>query len=192
MHALLHSVPPNLQQATANPRFHRRPPDTHRQVRNCLLWGHCSFFWVLLCTLFCLCPLGVCFPVLCKSWQLWGGVNGDLLLEGLCHTQVYCTQSPCSCSSPLLTHTSTGHTQTQFWLSLGAGLCVLVCTRFIWALWVSLVLWGLILNAISPLLPSFWGFFDLGHGVSPQSRMFQHCTATAPVPTISSKLQFFQ
>ena len=30
--------------------------------------------------------------------------------------------------------------------------------------------WGLILNAISPLLPSCWGFFfALGHGVSPQS-----------------------
>ena len=30
--------------------------------------------------------------------------------------------------------------------------------------------WGLILNVISPLLPSCWGFsFALGHGVSPQS-----------------------
>ena len=26
-------------------------------------------------------------PVLCKFWQLYGGVNGDLLQEGLCHTQ---------------------------------------------------------------------------------------------------------
>ena len=25
-------------------------------------------------------------PVLCKFWQLCGGVNGDLLQEGLCHT----------------------------------------------------------------------------------------------------------
>ena len=31
-------------------------------------------------------------PVLCKFWQLCGGVNGDLLQEGLCHTQVSCTQ----------------------------------------------------------------------------------------------------
>ena len=38
-------------------------------------------------------------PVLCKFWRLYGGVNGHLLQEGLCHTQVYCTQSPCS--SPL-------------------------------------------------------------------------------------------
>ena len=34
-------------------------------------------------------------PVLCKFWPLCGGVNGDLLQEGLCHTQVCCTQSPC-------------------------------------------------------------------------------------------------
>ena len=41
-----------------------------------------------------------------------GGVNGDLLQEGLCHTQFCCTQSPCLCSRPLLTHTSPGDTQT--------------------------------------------------------------------------------
>ena len=65
------------------------------------------------CTQDSVCPPGVCFPVLCKFWQLYGGVNGDLLQEGLCHTQVCCTQSPCPCSSPLLTRTSTGDTQTQ-------------------------------------------------------------------------------
>ena len=54
----------------------------------------------------------------CKFWQLCGGVNGDLLQESLCHTQVCCTQSPCPCGRPLLTHTSTGDTQTQFWLGL--------------------------------------------------------------------------
>ena len=60
------------------------------------------------CTRFCLCPPRVHFPVLCKFWQLYGGVNGDFLQEGLCHTQVCCTQSPCPCGSPLLTHTSSG------------------------------------------------------------------------------------
>ena len=45
-------------------------------------------------------------PVLCKFWWLCGGLNCDLLQEGLCQTQVYCTQSPCPHSSPLLTHTS--------------------------------------------------------------------------------------
>ena len=51
-------------------------------------------------------------PVLCKFWRLDGGVNGDLLQEGLCHTQVCCTQSPCPCSRPLLTCTFAGDTQT--------------------------------------------------------------------------------
>ena len=67
--------------------------------------------------LLCALPESVS-PVLCKFWQLYGGVNGDLLQEGLCHTQVYRTQSPWTCSRPLLTCTSAGDTQTQFWLSL--------------------------------------------------------------------------
>ena len=57
-------------------------------------------------------------PVLCKFWWLNGGANGDLLQEGLCHNQVYCTQSPCPCNSPLLTCTSAGDTQTWFCPSL--------------------------------------------------------------------------
>ena len=51
---------------------------------------------------------------------------------------------PHPCSSPLLTHTSSGHTQTQL-------------SQPLWSLWVL----------ISPLLPSCWGFsFILGWGVS--------------------------
>ena len=56
--------------------------------------------------------------VLCKFCRLYGGVNGDLLQEGLCHKQVYCTQSPWPCSCALLTGNSAGDTQTQFCLSL--------------------------------------------------------------------------
>ena len=52
-------------------------------------------------------------PFLFKFWQLYGGVNSNLLQEALCHTQVCCTQSPCPCGSSLLTHTSTRYTQTQ-------------------------------------------------------------------------------
>ena len=70
------------------------------------------------CTRLSLCLPRVYFPVLCKCWQRYGGVNGDLLQEGLHHTQVCCTQSPCCCSIPLLTRTSTGDAQTQFCLSL--------------------------------------------------------------------------
>ena len=72
------------------------------------------FSWVLVHTRFCLCPP----RVLCKFWWLYAGVNGDLLQECLCHTQVCGTQSPCPCGRPLLACTSTGDTQTQFFLSL--------------------------------------------------------------------------
>ena len=65
------------------------------------------FSWLLVHTSFCLCPPVVYFPVLCKLWQLYSGINGDLLQEGLCHAQVCSTQSSCPCGSPLLTHTST-------------------------------------------------------------------------------------
>ena len=129
-----------------------------------------SFSWVLVHTRFCLCPPRVYFPVLCKFWQLYGGVNGDLLQEGLCHTQVCCTQSPCPHGSPLLTRTSTGNTQTQFYLSLcgvSRSWCIQALFKpsdHLWWVWV------LILNMISPLLPSFWGFsFAFGHRVSPHS-----------------------
>ena len=114
--ALLHSLPPTLQQATTDPHPCWRLLDTPGQVWVSLLLGYYSFL------------LGpgvqgsVCAfqepvsPVLCKFWRLYGGVHGDLL--GLCHTQACCTQSPWPCGSPLLTHTSTGNTQKQFCLSL--------------------------------------------------------------------------
>ena len=113
---------------TQCPRPCSRPPLTHASTRDSwTLTGKsgsvpcgvtASFSWVLVCTQFCLCPLRVCFPVLCKFWQLYGGVNGAFLQEGLCHTQVCSTQSPCPCSRPLLTRTSTGDTQTQLCHSL--------------------------------------------------------------------------
>ena len=37
------SMPPTLQQATADPRLCQRHMDTHGQVWVSLLWGHCSF-----------------------------------------------------------------------------------------------------------------------------------------------------
>ena len=109
------------------------------------------------------------FPRPIKFWQLCGGVNGNLLQEGLCHTQVCCTQSPCPCGRPLLTHTSTGDARTQLCFSL-CGVSVPWCAQGLLepseCLWWE---WGLILNMHSPLLPSCWSFSDLGHGVSPQS-----------------------
>ena len=107
------------------------------------------------------------FLIQCKFWRLYGGVNGDLLQEGLYHTPVCCTQSPCPCGRPLLTHTSAGDTQTlqgRFGLvsvgSPGAYKVLFEPSKHLW--WV----WSLILNTILPLLLSCWGFsFALGRGV---------------------------
>ena len=41
--ALLHSLPPTLQQATSDPRLRWRLLDTPGQVWVSLFWGHCSF-----------------------------------------------------------------------------------------------------------------------------------------------------
>ena len=130
-------------------------------------------------TRFCLCPPRVYFPVLCKFWQLCGGVNDDILQQGLCHTQVCCTQpypnllhpEPLHLISPPLTRTSTGDTQTQFCLSL-YGVPACWCAQGLFEpsvhLWWE---WGLILNVNLPLLLSCWGFsFALGCGVSPHGR----------------------
>ena len=95
MHALLHSAPLTLQQAPANPHLHWRLLDTPGQVRVSLLWGHCSFLLGPGAHKVLFVPCKSVSPVLCKFWWLYGGVNGALLQEGLCHTLVCCTQSPC-------------------------------------------------------------------------------------------------
>ena len=117
-----------LLQCCHCPQPCRRPPSTHASAgdswtlpgksRSVFCGVTAPLSWVLVHTKFCLCPPRDYFPVLCEFWQLYGRVKGDLLQEVLCHTQVCCTQSPCPCGSPLLTHTSTGDVQTQFSLSL--------------------------------------------------------------------------
>ena len=125
MHTLLHSVPPTLQQATTTHASAETPGHSPESLGQSLVRVPAPFSWVLVHTRFCLCPPRAYFPVLGKFWQLCGGVNGDLVQEGLCHTQACCTQSPWPCGSPLLTCTSSGDTQTQFCLSrcgpLGPG-----------------------------------------------------------------------
>ena len=76
------------------------------------------FSWVLGHRL-CLCPPRVCFPVPCKFWRPCGGVNGDLLQEGLCHTQVYCTLSLRQAADP---HLHRRHSDTVLSQSLGGSL----------------------------------------------------------------------
>ena len=123
---------------TQCPLAYSRPPPTHMSAGD--FWtfmgksGSVSC-WSLLLPHGCWCAQGsVCAlqaslsPVLCKFWQLYGGVNGNLLQEGLCYARVYCIQGPCPCSSLLLTHNCAGDTVLSQYLW---GLWVLVCTMFV-------------------------------------------------------------
>ena len=82
-----------LQPWSRQPQTHASPGDswTHPGKSGSVSCGVTApFFWVLVHTRFCLYPPRVYFPVLYKCWQLYGGVNGYLLQEGLCHTRVCC------------------------------------------------------------------------------------------------------
>ena len=77
------------------------------------------------------------------------------------YVKVCCCQSPCSYGRPLLTHASTGDTQTLKGRSysvsegpLGPGALKVLFepSKHLWQVW------GLILNGTSPLLQSYWGF----------------------------------
>ena len=78
MHALLHSVPLALQQATTT---HASAGDSWTLVGKSVAVScgvTAPFSWVPVHTRFCLCPPRVYFAVLCKFWLLYGGDNGDL------------------------------------------------------------------------------------------------------------------
>ena len=140
------------------------------------------------CTQISVCALQESFSaVLCKFWQLYGGVNSDLLKEGLCHTQVYCTQRPCPHSSPLLTHTSLEDTQTQFCLSLfgvSGSWCTQVCLSPLsisggYGVWFYPWSWASCHLVGAFPCPETWGI---------SSKSPQHHTATVPAPTILLEL----
>ena len=158
-----------------------RPLPTHVSARDswtltgtfgsvsCGVTAH--FSWVLVHTRFCLCPPRFHFPSPAGREG-----NGNLLHERLCPTQVCCTQSLCPCSRPLLTHTSTGDTQilkgrsgSVSVESPGVHKVLFEPSECFWQVW------SLFLNAISPLLPSCWGFsFALGREVYSFFAEIQH------------------
>ena len=116
---LPHSVPPTLQQATADTCLHWKLLDSQASLGQSLV-GSLLLPPGSWCTQGFVCALQESVsPVLCKFWWLYGGDNGDLLQEGLYHTQVCCIQSPCPCGRPLLyLHRRHSNTQRQVWLSL--------------------------------------------------------------------------
>ena len=99
------------------------------------------------------------FPQSCESF---GGSMVGLMAtpsKRAYYNQVCCTQSPCPCGRPLLTHTSTGDTQTlkgrSGSVSVGSpGMHKVLFEPSEHLCWLL----SLILNMISPLLPSCWVF----------------------------------
>ena len=170
MHILLHSVAPTLQQATTDPRLRRRLQDTHRQVRDSLLWGHCSFLlgpgaqgsvWALQesISLSCLSSGSSMVGLMAASSKRAYAISRSAAPRAPVSEADHCRPVPPQ------------ETLKPSSISVFVGSLGVVHTRFVWALWASLAGMGLNLNTNSPLLPSCWGFsFALGREVSPHSR----------------------
>ena len=88
------------------------------------------FSWVPVLIRFCFCPPRVYFPVLCKFWQLYGGVNGNLLQEAFAIPKSTAPRapSPWQSTADLYLHRRCSNTvlSQSLW-----GPWVLVCTRFV-------------------------------------------------------------
>ena len=142
---------------------------THRQVWISLLWGHGSFLLGTGVHMILFVPSKSLFPQSCVS-------SGSSML-GLMATsskRAYATQRSVAprAPDPVASHCWCIPLQKTFkhskdclaqsmWVSPGA--CKVLFEPSKHLSWV----WGLTLNAISPLLPSCWGFsFAPGHGVS--------------------------
>ena len=110
-HALLHSVPPTLQQATTDPCLHLDSWTLTGKSGSVSCGVTAPFSWVLAC-------MHKLLFVSSKSLFPQSCVSSGVSVVELKVTQVCFTQSPCPCSTPLLTRTTTGDTQTQFCLSL--------------------------------------------------------------------------
>ena len=180
MQALLHSVPPTLQQATADPCLHWRLLDTHGQVWVSLLWGHCSFLLGpgehrVLCV-----PSQSLFPQSCVSSG--SSVVGSMATSS---KRAYviprsaASRAPAPAAAHCCLHQRHSHTLLSLCGSLGPGAQVLFePSECLWQVW------GLILNMLSPLLPSCWASplpLDMGY-------LFSHSSAT----TIYSIITIYQ
>ena len=96
------------------------------------------FSWVLVHTRFCLSPPRVYFPVLCKFWHLYGGVNRDLLKRAYAIPKSAAPRAPAPAKSTADPYHHRRYSNRVLFQSRW-GLWVLVHTRFVWALWSSLV-----------------------------------------------------
>ena len=165
--ALMHSVPPTLQQATANPHLHWRLLDTHGWVWVSLLWGHCSFLLGLGVRKVLFVPSKSLFLQSCVSSG--GSVVGLMTISS---KRAYAAPRSTVPRARALeaVHSLSVPPQKTLKQSFGClfGVSGSWCTQVLFEPSVHLWrVWDVIINVISPLLPSYWGFsFSLGCGVS--------------------------
>ena len=162
----LQSVPPTLQQATTDLHLCWTLMDTHRQVCVSLLKGHCSFLLSPGVYKVLFVPSESLFLQSCVSS---GGSILELMVTFSKRAQAIPKSAvPRAPWQATADHTSTGDTQTLKGMSGSVSVgsphadkVFFEPSEHLW--WI----WDQILNRISPLLPSCWGFsFALGCGVS--------------------------
>ena len=168
MHALPCSVPLTMQQATTDPRLHRRLLDTHGQVWVSLLRGHCSLLLGPGAHKVLFVPSKILFLQSCVSS---GGSMVGLMVTS--SKRAYAIPRSAVLRAPALQQATVDpylcrrhwNTQRQVWFSLcGISWCA---QGFVWALQASLVGMGFAskCNFTPPTI--FLGFsFALGRGVS--------------------------
>ena len=143
MCTLLYSVPPTLQQATADPHLRQRLLDTHDSARDS--WTptgksesvSCGviapFSWVLVHTSFCLCPPRV-FPQSCVSSDgSMVGLMATSFKRAYAIPRSTAPRAPAPQQSTADRYLLRRHSNTVLSQSLW-GLWVLVCSRFVSAL----------------------------------------------------------
>ena len=189
MHALLHLVPPTPQQATADPHLcqrlltdtplgHSRASQGQYLVGSLLLssgsWYAHSSVWAL--------PESVS-PVLCKLWWLYGGLMVTSFKKACAIPRSTASRAPALTAVRCWPVPPQENPNTVLSQSLW-GLWVLVRTRFVWALWASLVGMGFdskcdfsLPIVLLGLLLCLWMW-----GIS--SQLLQRHTATAAYPML--------
>ena len=123
MHLLLQPVPLTLKQATVDPHLHQRLLDTHGHVWVSFLWGHCSFLLGPCAYKVLFMPSKSLFPQSFVFWWFYGGVNGDHLQEGLCHTRSAIPIAPAAGTADPCLFWRFLDTHRQVWVSSLWGHC---------------------------------------------------------------------
>ena len=154
-----HSVPPTLQQDTTDPRFQWRLLDTQGQVWISLLWGHCSFLLGPGAHSVLFVPSKSPFPQFCvSSGGPIVGLMATLSKRAYAIPRSAAPRAPAPVAGhcrPMPLQETLKHSKATSGSvsvgSLGAQEVLFEPSECLWRVW------GLILNIILPLLPSFWG-----------------------------------